>query len=244
MKSFLLALQFLTKIPVKISGVVKDADLTASLTYYPIVGLFLGLLLIAINSILIMFFPAWVSALLVFALYVFITGGLHLDGFTDTVDGLYGGKSKEEVFRIMDDSRTGSLGAVWVCVLLVFKALLLASAAYNGFFLNLILLCMPVISRFGAVLLMSYSDCPKELSLAKVYCGKRNHLQVLFTAFTAFAISWICDSRGITSFLLSVVFVIILAKYFKKRLNGVTGDTIGFTIETVELLILIIFSAK
>ena len=99
MKKFLIALQFLTIFPVKLRD-IKEKELPGSVNYYPLVGLGIGLLLAGTGLLLSKIFPAAVSAVLLIGLYLLLTGALHLDGFIDTIDGLYGGSKKEEIFRI------------------------------------------------------------------------------------------------------------------------------------------------
>ena len=93
MKSFLIALQFLTNIPVRMKD-IKQKELPGSVIYYPVVGLIIGLLLVFSFNVLNRIFPVYISSVLVMGIYIFLTGALHLDGFADTVDGLYGGRTK------------------------------------------------------------------------------------------------------------------------------------------------------
>ena len=126
MKRLLVALQFLTIIPFKIKGKVDDNDLGRSLIYFPIVGLLIGLILAGIAYFAAPIPPLVTSALILIAWGV-ITGGIHLDGFADTCDGFYGNRPKEDILRIMRDSRIGTMGAVGVALILLFKFAVLSS---------------------------------------------------------------------------------------------------------------------
>ena len=120
MKKFLIALQFLTIIPVRLKN-VEEKELSGSVNYYPVVGLLIGFLLAGSWLLLSIVFPVTVSALVVTGIYLLLTGALHLDGFADTVDGLYGGRTKEDIFRIMESSTIGAKGAAFTFLLLGLK---------------------------------------------------------------------------------------------------------------------------
>ncbi|MDO8672795.1 MAG: adenosylcobinamide-GDP ribazoletransferase, partial [Dehalococcoidia bacterium] len=109
--AFLTALTFLTAIPVprwldksKTAPLSGGADVFArSVPYFPLVGLILGLILVGLDFLLRLAFPPLVvSALLVVAMLL-LTGGLHLEGFIDSCDGLLTAKSPEERLAIMKD---------------------------------------------------------------------------------------------------------------------------------------------
>lgn len=87
MKRFLIALQFLTALPIKVNGEVGPRDIGASMRYFPIVGLIIGMLLAGVST-LSLFLPSTITAALVVLTLLLITGGLHVDGLADSCDGL------------------------------------------------------------------------------------------------------------------------------------------------------------
>ena len=126
MKRFLIALQFLTILPLNIKGKIEEKDFGRSLIYYPIVGLLIGLFLAGIAYISA-FLPPLVTSVLILVAWMVITGGIHLDGFADTCDGFYGNRPKEDILKIMRDSRIGTMGAAGVVMLLLIKFATLSS---------------------------------------------------------------------------------------------------------------------
>ncbi len=111
MRALLLSFQFLTVIPLGERAAIPADELGRSLAFFPLVGGVLGGILVFLDG----GFSLWmarpvVDFLLVLAL-VLLTGGLHLDGFADMVDGLAGGRSREETLAIMRESQIGSLAA-------------------------------------------------------------------------------------------------------------------------------------
>ncbi|NCA91441.1 MAG: adenosylcobinamide-GDP ribazoletransferase, partial [Gammaproteobacteria bacterium] len=96
MRPFLIALQFLTRLPVRLTGELSAADLGRSLLYYPLVGLLLGGLLVAGGWLLaggglLTGVAPVLAAALVLSLWVGLTGALHLDGLADMIDAWAGG---------------------------------------------------------------------------------------------------------------------------------------------------------
>ena len=128
MKSFILALQFLTTIPFRTKKPASNDRLPQATIYFPLVGLLLGLILVAVNSLLSYFGfkELFINSALVALLIVF-TGGLHLDGLADTFDALLSRKRKAEMLEIMRDSHIGTMGVLSLIVVILFKISLLCS---------------------------------------------------------------------------------------------------------------------
>jgi len=241
MKSFLIALQFLTNIPVRMKD-IKQKELPGSVIYYPVVGLIIGLLLVFSFNVLNRIFPVYISSVLVMGIYIFLTGALHLDGFADTVDGLYGGRTKEDIFRIMEDSSTGAKGVVWVSFLLILKIIILIFLPYNKLYPALLL--FPVLGRYSMTILMKYAPYAKETGLGKVYCKNITVTQfIIINAFTLL-LSVLFGLRGLVAFVCVATSALIIMNYFIKKLGGVTGDIFGFTVEVTETLALLVFAIK
>ncbi|MFH1823738.1 MAG: adenosylcobinamide-GDP ribazoletransferase [Candidatus Firestonebacteria bacterium] len=242
MRNFLIALQFLTRIPVKIQREIKESDLVNSVVFFPLAGLILGLILVGTNFILSLFLPSFASLLLTFAVYLLLTGCMHLDGFADTIDGLYGGKTKEEIFKIMDDSHLGAMGAVWLFIILILKVFLLVN--FNISNLNIAFILMPVLSRTGIILQMFFAPPAKNNGLGSIFCKKVPFKQLIMAIGFSFLISLLVGLNGIFAFLITTVISILIALYFVKKIGGITGDIFGFTVEIIEICVLIILSLK
>ena len=110
MNNFLWALTFLTVIPI---GNKNNQELhrTGSVAcWFPIVGLCIGIIISLFSVLFSTFFPPFIADALVLVVSIAITGDLHLDGFADTCDGVWGGRDKETRLSIMKDSRIEALG--------------------------------------------------------------------------------------------------------------------------------------
>jgi adenosylcobinamide-GDP ribazoletransferase len=133
-RRFTLAVTFLTGIPLKVEGDVSPGDLWASMGWYPLVGLVMGVAAWAVYAGLVAFLPGLVAATLVVILLELLTRGLHLDGVMDTADGILSGAPRERALEIMKDHNVGAMGVAAAVLLLVLKiaalgALMRADAA-------------------------------------------------------------------------------------------------------------------
>ena len=154
--TFPLALTFLSKVPWPRPVVAGPEDLARSLFWFPWVGAILGLIFLGAWSIFLKVLPHPAAAALLVCLTVWITGGLHLDGLADTVDGLGGGQDPEARRRIMKDSRVGAFGVLALILALLLKFAFFLAAADEGWRGQIIL--YPVLSRWGMVYLAYCSD--------------------------------------------------------------------------------------
>ena len=119
MKPLFYAVAFLTRIPVPFRFDARDR--TKSTAYYPLVGLLIGGVIAAFDGLIAVHFPPLVRAVLVTACWVFITGGLHLDGLMDVFDGLGSHREPERILAIMKDSRVGAMGVLAAVLILLLK---------------------------------------------------------------------------------------------------------------------------
>lgn len=242
MKNFLVALSFLTRIPLKMAN-IEEKNIAGSATYFPFVGLILGLVLSGIYYFFLLFLPPFASAVLTFAAYLFLTGCLHLDGFADTVDGLYGGKNKEDIFKIMDDSRVGAIGVSWLFILLILKVFLIISFSFSKQLMTALII-MPVLSRFGMVVEMYFAPYAKESGLGKAFCKKISFGQLVVVFCFSFLTGVVFGWKAFAAFLVVTGLSVLITLYFIKKLGGITGDVIGFTAEVLEIAVLITLTIK
>src|SRR5690606_27129103 len=114
--SLFTATQFLKRIPCP-KYEFKNEFVVNSILYYPVVGLIIGSLLTLGQILASSRFPNSVTAALLICLYVIISGGLHLDGFMVTVDGIISTRSKERILEITKDSSVGAHGVTTAIIL-------------------------------------------------------------------------------------------------------------------------------
>ena len=236
MRSFLIALQFLTIFPVKIKSEIKNEELGLSLFYFPLVGLVIGLVLSS-SATLFSFLPVLVKGVLILIVSVIITGGIHLDGFVDTCDGFYGNKPKEKILEIMRDSRIGAMGAMGLILLLLFKFSLIVNL--SSVILWKALIEMAVFSRWSQVLACKITSCARQEGKAKYfieYSDKK--ILILGGVFTVALFLLMARLNGIFLFVFPFLCVLLFIQYIKRRIGGMTGDTIGAISEIAEVSVL------
>lgn len=237
MKSFILMIQFLTSIPLPIQLDVDESDFTKGLKYYPLVGLILGGILYGLNAIFLIAFPKSLHGILLMVSMVLLTGGLHLDGLSDTFDGVFSNRPKERILEIMKDSRIGSNGALVMFITLLLKAALLSEvSAYP-----IALVFMPVFARFNMVYSCRISVYAREKGMGNFFIGKEksNNLTLVISALITFVIALI-DVNSIVVLLVMMIFTTLYVKFITSRIDGMTGDTLGALCELGELVYLIV----
>lgn len=234
----LAAIQFLTLLPIKRSFSAEQVG--RSSVYFPIVGLIIGLILAGLNWGLGFVLPsAVVNVLLVTALALF-SGGLHLDGLADTLDGMAGHRTPEERLSIMKDSRIGGFGAIGLTLFLLIEYVTLNNIP--GTVKIQVLILAPVISRWAMVNSIFVYPYARSTGLGKAFKEAVNLRHYIFaTLFTVVIagiifISW----AGLIIIAGTWLTVTLTALHFKSRLRGLTGDTYGAINEISFVIVLLI----
>ena len=235
MRGFLAAFQFLTVLPMPGRSVFSDQDMGRSMAYYPLVGLCLGLVLVLARHVIGAVLPHPVVAILLVIVLAVITGGLHLDGFSDTIDGLRSGTGRDEVLKIMRDSRVGAFGAIGLACLLILKFTLLFETP-DGI-LDRSLVLMGVVSRWTMVQTSYRSAYARpEGGLAKPFLESIGLTEVLIaTVLTLIAAGGLFGLRGWLIVGCNGLLAHGIRYGFHRRLGGITGDILGATNETSEV---------
>src|SRR5262245_37328186 len=152
MRNFLAAIAFLTRIPVAVNYPFVAEDLGRSTRWFPVVGLLIGAIYLAVYYCLAAFFPPAVVAVAIVTTESFLTGALHLDGLADMADGFGGGHSREEVLRIMRDHAIGSYAAVALILLIPLKRVALTVLSERHLIVPYLLIS-PMLGRWSTVFL-------------------------------------------------------------------------------------------
>ncbi|MFH1882920.1 MAG: adenosylcobinamide-GDP ribazoletransferase [Planctomycetota bacterium] len=239
MKRFLIALQFLTVLPVKIKSEIAEEDFGKSLLYFPVVGMLIGF--VPAGMVLLLgFLPSPVVGVLILIISIVLTGGIHLDGFADTCDGFYGPRPKEKILEIMRDSRVGVMGAVGIFCLLGLKLTLIISLPPDV--LWKLLMMMTVFARWSQVFVCCTSDYAREEGKGKYFVSHAGKASLLVgSIFTVVLFLLLMRFKGIVLLVLSFAVVLLFISYAKKKIGGMTGDTIGAVSEVAEVLILLFY---
>lgn len=241
----LLAIQFLTRLPVPIECPWNRETSRWALRCYPLVGALIGALLAGV-ALLLQDLPAPLLALVLLSLWVALTGGLHLDGLMDIADALGSNTPLERRWAIMKDPQVGSFGILSLVFLLAWKGVLLWALLDIDMPLWL-LVAVPALGRFGAVALLGVAPCARREGLAWAWQQHLRHRDIGFAALPLVLITlgslfgspgllpgWVFMVAGLLIFLVGYGGLMI------RTFKGINGDMVGAAIEGGELCLLLI----
>ncbi len=233
MKRFILAIQFLTRIPINISLKVEEKDFIEGIIYFPIVGLIMGMIILSSYYIGDLILGKLLGSVFAVAMEIFITGGLNLDGLANTFDGVYSNRQKDRILEIMEDRRLGTKGAIAIILLLMIKIVLINEISVPNIYP--ILLLMPVYSRLNLVYACMISEPSLNYGMGSMIIGKVDSKKFLITFFMTMLLSLIYIP-SILSILLLFIFTKQYTKHISNKIDGMTEDTLGALCEISEIL--------
>lgn len=238
--ALLAALQCLTIVPPIVRRSFTAAEMGGSVGFFPLIGLLLGGALAGLDLLLNRFLPKELTAALVLAIWVLLSGAIHLDGFLDSCDGLWGGGSPEERLKIMHDARVGAFAVIAGVLLILVKYAALVDAPAR----NAALLLAPVLGRWGMAFAIVFFPYARPEGLGHAMKAHAGGIQIALAAGTALAAAWFAGhGLGLAALALAAVAAWAIARFASGRLGGLTGDIYGAIGEVVEVVVLIAFVA-
>ena len=242
MHLYIIALQFLTIIPLPFTVRCEERDLGRSMTFFPAVGLTLGAILVGFNFLLTPLLPRSVTDLLLLILLAGLTGALHLDGVADVFDGLAARGGRERFLTVMKDPRCGPVGAAALMffLLLKYQALLAVPDSQK----NMALLLFPLLGRCAQVQCTIRATRARNDGLGATFIGGVGTFQLLAALAVTLIISlllfgsngfWLCAGASLLTWW--------LRRWSHRRLGGITGDIIGCCCEIIEMVTLLLIVA-
>lgn len=239
MKDFFTGLQFLTRIRLVEQTDWSPDSFGRSVKYFTLIGAIIGLILAGLNYVLSQFLPSHVLAAVIILAEIVLTGGLHCDGFMDTADGVFSGRSRERMLEIMKDSRVGANGVVAFGLLLLLKYSLIIDMTPTMLFAALI--TMPVAGRMVMVISITSFAYARPEGMGKAFAQYAGRATLGIAAVIAIAVVAALGVRASISAGGAVVAGILTARYLAAILGGLTGDTYGAVTELTELAVLLLF---
>jgi adenosylcobinamide-GDP ribazoletransferase len=238
-RSLLIALQFLTRLPVHLKHPPEPVELGRSLLWYPLVGLLLGLMLWGLD--------AWLDraaltlrAGLLLAAWLLATGALHIDGLADSTDAWIGGQGeRERMLAIMKDPHIGpgAVTAIVIVLLLKFAALCAVVAGSH----RAQLLLPPFLARCAIPALFASTPYVRANGIAFAHAAqlpRRLAVAVVIASLTGALL--IFGTTGALTVLVATLSFLLLRKWLIRYLGGTTGDTAGAMIELIEASVLVL----
>jgi cobalamin 5'-phosphate synthase/cobalamin synthase len=236
---FLTALAFLTRIPVRHASYTPEA-IGRSAAMFPAVGALLGFAEMMVLWVCRQAMLPTLTATVIVLAGIVLTGALHLDGLADMSDGFGGGRTRDDVLRIMRDHQIGTYGAIALIMTLLMQisaiAILIDRDVAGRF-----LVIAPAASRWGMVLLgrrLPYARPDAGLGRALTDHVRDRDLwesTALALAITIVVARW----SGLVSLALTLAVSVAIGLVCSRRIGGVTGDTLGANAVLCETIVLV-----
>lgn len=241
--TFILAVQLLTRIPIKKEVAVKDDTLINGVVFWPVIGLITGAIQLGVYYLLT--FVMARPAAIVFAVLtqIFVNGGFHLDGLCDTADGIFSARTRERMLEIMKDSRIGTNGVIAAFFDIILKITLLGQLAHP----MIPMLLMPVAGKLVQGVLMYEAVYARKEGLGNSYIGRISFpIFMISTAVGTVIMAGTLAFSG-SPWLILVPFICLLfafgfRRYIEAKLGGLTGDILGAGSELTEIIFLVLMS--
>jgi adenosylcobinamide-GDP ribazoletransferase len=235
--SLALALRYLTIAPIFAGAHVEPTTLGRAAPWFPLIGLALGLVVAGGERVMGIIFPTLLDALLAVTLWKLLTGGLHLDGLADCLDGLVGRDAGDRL-RIMRDSRIGAFGAIGLILFLLLEVAAVSELApatrWRAF------AAAPALARAMPPLVAWLFPPATPLGQGAMFRSGLTWGRVLVAVVLGAVVAVAAlGLAGVVVFVLASGASLGLGRFFTGRLGGFTGDVLGAVIETSELIVLL-----
>ena len=235
---FLVALQFLTQLPVRFDAQPSNKIIGRSLLCYPLIGLIIGALLVGLGWLLSSA-PALIAAALLVTAWVILTGGLHLDGLADCADAWIGGMgNSERTLAIMKDPACGPAGVIAILLIILLKLTALHELLMTDNWIALPIAV--VIGRTLLPVLLLTTPYVRSNGLGYILSAYQpKHLSIIVVAATVAAIILVTGFYGLWLIISTAILFLLLRYLMLRRIGGTTGDTAGAVVEVTETAVLL-----
>ncbi|MCR8847257.1 adenosylcobinamide-GDP ribazoletransferase [Rossellomorea sp. SC111] len=245
-KSFLLNIQFFTILPVRKEFSLGKSEMRWMVRTFPLFGLFIGTLLSSGFVLLASYTPMSPLALsfYIWVMPIMLTGGIHLDGYMDASDAYFSYRDLQKRLEIMKDPRIGAFGALSLVILLSSRFLFIYESVHYSDTVTIcfILLSIPIYSRIvmGASLILIPPAQKAGMGYSFSKYLKLNEILWTLASFILIMVAFVF----LNGFFLYVTFTIVTIGFFLfvysksiKWFGGMTGDTVGASVEGSESIL-------
>jgi cobalamin 5''-phosphate synthase/cobalamin synthase len=240
-EQFIILIQFMTRIPIPLKISYSEKKLGKSIKFFPLVGLIIGLILYFANLLITVylkniFYNKTIIAIFLIILEILIVGIIHIDGLADTFDGLFSYAKKEKMLEIMKDSRIGTNGAVVLILYFITKTVLISEIITIN---SKYLIIYPIIARLSTPVNAGLSNYARKSGMSNAIISENGIFEVIFSlALSIILVFYIIGIKGIVAISIAFVFIIIFMLNVRKKIDGITGDTMGACLELTSILVL------
>ncbi len=236
LKIFLGALGFFTRLPVP-RRIGSDAStLACAIRYFPAAGLVVGTGAALVFSLAALFWPKTLAILAALSTAIMLTGALHEDGWSDSIDGLAASEERSEALAQMRDSRQSGHGATGLVALLLVRFFALLELDTPQ--IPLALIAAHALSRLCATGVLARLDYVRREGKAKPFANRLCRSESLLATGCGLApLLFLPPAQTLAALLPALAATLWLARLFQRRLGGYTGDSLGATQQLAEVVI-------
>ena len=238
MNSFLVGLQFMTRIHISNNTIWKDEEFGKSVVWFPVYGWILGAFMCLIYYLLKPLDVPYLTAFLIVMGELFLSGGTLADGLMDSSDGLFSGRSRERSLEIMKDSLIGSFGMLSIIIFINLYTLSLGS---TDALLYPVLIAAPTLGRLNLVISICEYPYARPYGMGKAFATYRGEHAVAGAVVLALLPALYF---GFTYLILAGAAVLLglyLNRWIVRKIGGTTGDTYGFVNQITEMVLALLF---
>ena len=240
----ILLIQFMTRIPIPIKVEYSEKQLGKGIKYFPLVGYLIGIIIFITGIVLNKYIDnKYIISLLLILIELKLVGLIHIDGLADSFDGLFSYRDKDRILEIMKDSRVGTNGVVVLIFYYLAKLILIAEIISRGDMRCLII--YPIIARMSTSVNAGFGVYARDNGMSTGIIGMNQVKDSIFSVIlTLLLIILVYYNSGILKGLVMFVAGILFIFYFRhvvyKKIDGITGDTMGASLEMTGLIVLLI----
>lgn len=232
------AFGLLTTLPVGMSRDWQPGDSGRAGIWFPVVGIVIGVMVWLVCRMLSPYFPPLVVGVLTLSAWIFLTGGLHLDGLADCCDGLLFSGTRERRLEIMNDPRPGTFGIIGLLLVLYSKAVALSFLMPSS---GLGIILATTISRWlilpAALLPLAHSE-----GMGADFARGFKRSAIVITAIFPLGIAFLIGTQSIPAIIISLLAAAAVLGIAYKSIGGVSGDVFGMLVEVTETTMLLSFT--
>ncbi|NLV89541.1 MAG: adenosylcobinamide-GDP ribazoletransferase [Tissierellia bacterium] len=235
-KGFILSLQFFSRIPININIDFNERNIRYSIFFLPLIGGIIG----ALGGLVYYFLSPYnklIASFLSLLTTTVLTGGLHIDGLSDTFDGFMSNRDREKILEIMKDSRIGTFGVLSIVLVMLFKFILI----YSIDNLPLALILSFANSRIVAAITISYKKNARPGGLGDLFHKANPKNLVVGSGIIYSFILVLLDLKYLIPLLINLLAGEYMSYVSYKKIQGLTGDVYGAIIELGDVISLLGF---
>ncbi|BBM44340.1 adenosylcobinamide-GDP ribazoletransferase [Leptotrichia trevisanii] len=240
-EQFIILIQFMTRIPIPLKVSYSEKKLGKSIKFFPLVGLIIGLILYFTNFLIITYLKNIFCSKIIIAIFltiveILIVGIIHIDGLADTFDGLFSYGRKERMLEIMKDSRIGTNGTVVLILYFITKITIISEIITTN---PKYLIIFPIVARLSTSVNAGLSDYARKSGMSNAIISENGIFEVIFSLIlTNILVFPIIGTNGTVTVFIALLFIILLMLNVRKKIGGITGDTMGASLELTSILVL------